>query len=343
MSSNDLLKLTLALALASSVGCGDDTDSNGGGGGNGGGTTVATTGSGPSSVASTAASTASSTTTSTSSGDGGSDVGGSGSGGEPGEGGSGGAGGEEPAVTRGGAVEVRHFERAEPDDDDVVDFAQGFFYALSGFECSRVEDGACWFEHCHPADGASYTTFGAGTVTLEGTTPELELEPDEDGAYAYAAESPMFEVGDAVGIVVEGDVAPGFSLDLVAPAVATVTSPPMGDMVIDRSEDLDLAWDVEGDAAQLGSQIQVRMLDLRNTDSYEVHCLFPMADGEATIPSSMLAGMPDDNGTTGGFFFEDAAVESLDVDGWLMEGRVLRTSLSSEAPSGLAQAEVTWE
>jgi hypothetical protein len=143
----------------------------------------------------------------------------------------------------------------------------------------------------------------AGTLTISSSRANVSpvvLPVVEGGGGVYAnawSSAGVFALaGDTITVNASGsnDI-PAFSTELRvdAPVVARITSlmaRSFGDYLIDRSKDVELAWDGTGRTGELSLSVnQVREVGVSQYERNTIDCSFPAAQGTGAIPSAAFA------------------------------------------------------
>ena len=197
------------------------------------------------------------------------------------------------------------YDRATPDTSIVGADEAGCRYVAPG---SPFCDPACTGGICD-LDGACQpypVGLGAGTVSTTGTHPVLEIPPNQFPGSYYPGEGlqPGFVIpGETVGFVVPGDDAPAMSGEVVMIAALEL---PTIQVTATEHQPLTIAW-TPAPAGQGGQVIVHFDNDHHGTRSY-LECIADDADGELTIPVSVLDPLIADGASGIGTYIENAYV-----------------------------------
>lgn len=189
--------------------------------------------------------------------------------------------------------------------------------------CEVTTVGSCTVTDClrEPADqpGAGPSPFvSAGVMTVEGLSTPATLEPTENGDYWLDLEGDHtnadepFTAGAPLRLQVEGDVVPGFEVELAAPARLTFTSPVLDDeLVVPRDEELLLAWEHGPGAGRVALTLEVEEPAATGDGVHVVTaiCLADVVDGDLAVPAEVLGALP----TTESAFLAVVAGEGTEV------------------------------
>jgi hypothetical protein len=207
-----------------------------------------------------------------------------------------------------------------PEPDTQVWASAAFFRGLSGETCTAItKEAGCTLSLCSvpggtgvdPATGApsapppEYLDAGRVTITANQT---ITLARGSDGTYGGSTptSSPMFLAGQTVTVEISGNDGdpPGVSLTYSAPGQLQVTSPTGSAFTLDRTQNATFTWTpTYGDSADL----------CMSSDSGQISCEWPMADGQAVVPSSLLSGLSP--GTASASLYAEAR-QVLDRGRW---------------------------
>lgn len=172
--------------------------------------------------------------------------------------------------------------------------------------CEVTTIGSCTVTDCvrEPADepGEGPSPFvSAGVVTVEGLSTPAALEPTENGDYWLDLEGDRtnadepFTAGAPLKFRVEGDVVPGFEVELAAPARLTLTSPVLDDdLVVPRDEELQLTWDHGPGAGLVALTLEVQEPAATGDGVHVVtaRCAADVVDGSLAMPAEVLGALP---------------------------------------------------
>jgi hypothetical protein len=253
-------------------------------------------------------------------GGGGGGSGGAGGGVGLGGGGSGGAGG---TGTQGiGAIVVSNVTNAPGG------VASADFRVMPPQPCAvHATVGECVFQICD-YDGLPPEPFvDAGTITISGGALPVTL--DFGASYYPVQSSPtdLFVAGDVIHFDVAGsaDVL-SFSADVEAPAMPTLTAPNLGELVIDRTQPLALAWT----GATVGDlRVTIVAAAPTSDDAHAVVCDYPGAAGAGTMTAEILGHLP----ATSEASFIATAIHATEVmsGGWTIDLRVAGVASATTA------------
>ncbi len=298
--------------------CGDDTSTSSGSGGStsgsGGGSSEATGGA-PGTTTSDAATTTVATTTSTASTSTGEGAGGPGSGGGGGDGSGGdGTGGFTPVDGPQGNILVSVYRFGS-----LVTDVLGTFDARS--QCTVIDvEGGCVLSRC-PTDPTP--PLDAGIIAIDGGQLPATLEPPDYEEYP-AGEA--VTAGDVVTASTDGGAdVPAFDLSATFPTHVVATEPSFESGSISSAEDLTVAW--EGTSTDRVVVTASTAPEAEEKD--EIACDAPMADGELTVPSSLLAQM-ETNGEVA-LSLVERAIDRVDTGEWTL---TLTLSRYADAENG---------
>jgi len=143
---------------------------------------------------------------------------------------------------------------------------------------------------CHPYRNRT----GAGTVTITGTTTEVQAVPDESDWYVVQGETPddLFGPGDEITVQASGGDIPAFTRtltgvgDMLAPWASVLT-------MLDGS-DLYLPWTVQGDGATVELALQIGWHGAPPVAI--IWCTAPDDAGAITVPQMFVEAFPPAGG-----------------------------------------------
>ncbi|MEZ4367492.1 MAG: hypothetical protein R2939_14635 [Kofleriaceae bacterium] len=167
--------------------------------------------------------------------------------------------------------------------------------------CDPACDGsaACVDGACRPYPQG----VAAGTLHTTGTHPLLTLSPYTVGAYYTMMATPGLTVpGEIVGFTLDGEVAAPLAMETVAIGPLTL---PTDQVTATEGQPLTIAWTPEAGAPAATELVVHLDNDHHGLDSY-VECVAADADGELTIPSSVLDRLIADGETGIGTYIENA-------------------------------------
>lgn len=173
-----------------------------------------------------------------------------------------------------------------------------FSYGRSNPYCTVSRENGCTTAICTGDNGGEAGGGGmpqsfphAGEIVLSGGIRNATLTPDSDGLYYPDSDStyPLFAGDDLITVTATGGGVDGFSEQLRAPSLITLTAPELSfdNLVIDTTRDLDVSWtggplgDVEVFVfaqAENGSQFTNRA----------VSCVQSVNSGTQVVPSAVL-------------------------------------------------------
>ncbi|WP_394824800.1 hypothetical protein [Pendulispora albinea] len=267
--------------------------------------------------------------------------------GDGGPGGQNGSGGERPKV---GKIHVENTKATIRSRAVQNYLASVLFSDRANLQpkCEAVPDGQCTVYTCTGSisgDQNNVHIYRGGIVRIAGTavSPAIQLEPGA-GPLEYSPVSgnvSLWSGGESIQVTGTGDPngAPAFAQTLKAPSLITLSSPTWtrreGGPTIDRSKNLELAWNVAGAASGTVA------LFLGGPDSAEkfsfAQCAFPVADLKGTVPASVLGKLPAGQGE----FTVDAEETSVVPAGsdWDIEVSLASTGALAD---GLATGDATF-
>jgi hypothetical protein len=182
--------------------------------------------------------------------------------------------------------------------------------------------------------GSKTKGLHAGAISITGGVRDITIEVAGDGTYDLAAVAStteaLFDPGQRLHIEAAGsnDIPP-FSTEATGPDKVLVTAPAIAnDMAIDPSADLPFSW--TGTSA--GSTI-VQIIVATTDETVSMQCAAPASAGALTVPTTMLAALPE----------TDAAaihVVVIDHDAVSVSGYAITAGLLTRAviPTGIASA-----
>lgn len=207
---------------------------------------------------------------------------------------------------------------------------------------SSVRVGHCVFSSGCPnvvAPGVQSDT--AGVISIDGALVPIVLRPDSSPT-PYLFDRPGtqgWSGGETLAFAASGGSIPAFSGGIRAPAVPIVRAPTLDDnppqsglpthtLTVDRSRDLAIAWDSPFATTLrfgLSSSATQTM-----SPSASMSCDFDATTKQGTVPASLLAMMPDGQGTVavGAFNSSDVAVGDWTIS--------LTAQTGATAPDGSA-------
>jgi hypothetical protein len=151
------------------------------------------------------------------------------------------------------------------------------------------------------------TTLPAGTVTLTGSTPVIELEPvpGYGGYYTMQGYPGLFGRGDELVLAVEGDAGvAGFTLTtLGVPPIEL----PTANVTATEHEDMTIAWTAVGDVP--GAEVMVHLDNDHHGIPAYAECVAPASAGSLTIPAAVLDPLILAGETGIGTYIENAWIE----------------------------------
>ena len=212
--------------------------------------------------------------------------------------------------------------------------------AVSACPPETIVDG-CSLIDCRPLLNVSDAQVSGGSVLVTGTKQPINLTPDLKKTPLYGAlnwPGRLWDGGEALQVVVAGDVAPAFTLSLIAPAYVTVNAPVWSTggakLSIPRAKDLDVAWSGGG-----AGKVVVWLTVGAAGGAYIVNCQYPAQSGSGKVSTKVLGSLPTD-GSANSIRIESETVVTATVSGWTT---TFRATATANAPTGVASAEFVLE
>ena len=150
-------------------------------------------------------------------------------------------------------------------------------------------------------------TVPAGTVTLTGSTPTIELEPvpGYGGYYVMQSYPGLFARGDELILTVEGDTgAAGFTLmTLGVPPIELPTT----NVTATEHQDLTIAWTAVADVPD--AEVMVHLDNDHHGIPAYAECVAPASAGSVTIPAAVLDALILAGESGIGTYIENAWIE----------------------------------
>jgi hypothetical protein len=153
-------------------------------------------------------------------------------------------------------------------------------------------------------DAGVVTLASAGALDVTGGAfgdAGVQVGADTLGSYLYNTTGPMFAPGDMLGVSGAGGTVPAFATQTIAaPAAITITAPLPGDggtVVVPTSQSLTVSW--------TGGVTDDHVVFTLNAffasgASASTACSWDAADGQGSIPSSVLAPLVAGTAQAGG-------------------------------------------
>ncbi|HEY5926896.1 MAG TPA: hypothetical protein VIV11_34655 [Kofleriaceae bacterium] len=155
--------------------------------------------------------------------------------------------------------------------------------------CAVEVQGECTISDCSTTNWVS-----AGPITIKTSTGTMMLDPGANNSYpTMSAQAPLYTGGEMIMVSGTGAAVPAFSGTLVAPSKPTLTAPPPGNVIVDRSRDFTFSWSG-------GGSTDVWITMSATAMPYKaIACTFAASRGQATIPKAVLAALPAGTGSFG--------------------------------------------
>ncbi|WP_394844880.1 hypothetical protein LZC95_48515 [Pendulispora brunnea] len=192
---------------------------------------------------------------------------------------------------------------------------------------------SCKVTFCRSSDIGAVTSFSAGDIEISGAriAPPIVLNPLPGSGYTrWIGQGTIWSGGEAVRIKAAGEPGglPAFDVDLNAPSLTVFSRPnwATGERVIDRSVDLDLAWQPENVAAgNIHARINVTQVNPHH-QWWDVDCYYPVANEKGSVPARLLSMIPASEGGFGNVDFRVEAEKVSDVDGFRVKSQFWTTA-----------------
>ncbi len=171
----------------------------------------------------------------------------------------------------------------------------GFFDVVST-PCAITTVGACQVQKC--ANTAPTANNNAGIITITGgAVGTSTLTPNGDTYTPVMMNTLYWNAPVTLSVSASGGDVPAFAGSVGAPALITVTSPALPDMLgppttQSKSSDLTFSW-TGGNA---GTDVEITLASLPS--DYFIKCKFGAQTGTGSIPSSLLTQMFNDGATS---------------------------------------------
>jgi hypothetical protein len=216
--------------------------------------------------------------------------------------------------------------------------------------CSVASEGSCTIEECTFGGGGSGGSSGsggapsspsAGTIHVTGGVRDVVLVPDATGQYPTdsSTTSPLYTEGQSIIFAADGAQVAGFSEQLTAPSLITVTAPGFGggSVTVPTSTDLSIAW-----AGGNYGDVVVILLGWTadNDTTVRVFCTYSATAGAATVTSSALShlrGLPN-----GSLVISGRSMVLLQPSGWDLTLALNSVAVSTTGLHGMASAQATF-
>jgi hypothetical protein len=179
-----------------------------------------------------------------------------------------------------------------------------------------------------------YEPRSPGDISIVGANTAVQLELQEGGSYFFMHDDFIYYPSSMLTVTTTGDEVPAFTGTVQGPTHASITSPDLDELMVDRSEDLALGWSVSGAGSGL-LLVAIGFYDQGTAISHAINCEYDMATGSGTIPAALLGQMPATDQAS--MTFTDYARQQVEAGDWLITVAAQQNA-SADTPTGAAVA-----
>ena len=261
-------------------------------------------------------------------------------------------GGSEGAVDAADAPDATDAAQAPPNVGDIVLWSINATTAAPPTESSMVNAGftlaapsmcgpetvvdGCTISDCKVPPTMLPKPVSAGAILVNGGKQPLTLTTKQPDYYSVQNPFRLWDGGEELHVVVAGDVAPAFSLSVIAPAYLLVDAPvwPASGtaLTVPRATDLKFHWTGGG-----AGTIQVNMRFAAGTAWTDAICVYPAQSAFAKVSAKVLGMLPASTTTTNTIDVISLTHATTSVSGWTMNFSAVA---SANTPTGLASASL---